>query len=388
MEDDRLDLTLIIQSDAFGGTERHTLELLNHINDTRLKSAFLYCGEGFDEHIPEKRPSVIISKVNSKVRNLTLKDILIWRKNFKKYNSKRALLIKPSYFSIDLKFLSLIRFYYDDLVVIEHSLPPKRLPLPRIGFMPKIGYWRLKNEFLRYFFAKLTNKVITVSELARAESNEHTYYKDINVCGNGIDIDFWARDAKKGEEFRSKIGINPDLHVFGCVGNLFTLKSFHVAIIALSLVSKKHRKKSALCIIGVGPEYKNLKELSERLNVENVFFVGKQIDMVAAYSAMQTLLITSTSESAPLALLEATACDCNILATDVGNCAEVINEIKNGGIINSHEPEVWAKAIEVHLDMNKFEDEALKLSCKLRFKQKYGIEKKMSRLVITIMEKI
>lgn len=385
MADDRLDLTLIIQSDAYGGTERHTRELVRHINDKELQSAFVYCGEGFDDHAPERYSSIKIAKVKSTVRNITLKDVKIWVTNFKRFRSKKVLLIKPSYFSVDLKFLILLRFYYKKLIVIEHSLPPKRPPLPRIGFMPKIGYWRIKNELLRYAFYKITHKVITVSERARIELIEHTFYKYIDVCGNGTNIDLWLRDTEKGNEFRSRNGIDPSLHLFGCVGNLFTIKSFHVAILALSLIGEKYRERCALCIVGVGLEYNNLKSLVTKLNIKNIFFVGKQIDMIATYSAMQTLLITSISEAAPLALLEATACDCDVLSSDVGNCAEVIKEMNNGFIINSHEPEVWAKAIEAYLDEYEYKDDVLRLSCKSKFKQKYDTKKTMDRLISTIM---
>jgi glycosyltransferase involved in cell wall biosynthesis len=387
MTGDSLGLAIIIQSDAYGGTERHTLDFASHIDSKGLQVEFLYCGEGFNGYIPKIYSSIKVSKINSKVQNITLKDIKIWHKHFKKNNVKRALFIKPSYFSVDLKFLLLLRYFYKDLIVIEHSLPPRRPPITRVGFLPKMGFWRFKNEFLRYCFAKLVDKVITVSELARKELSENTYYKDINVCGNGINIDSWVRDTEKGNEFRSRIGINSDVHLFGCVGNLFTVKSFHVAILALGLISEKNKKRCVLCIIGVGPEGDRLKELAEKLGVENVYFVGKQIDMLAAYSAMQTLLVTSTSEANSLAVLEAIACGCYVLSSDVGICAEVIKEMNNGVIIKSHDPEAWAEAIEVHLNESHFKDEVLHLSRESEFKKKYDTKKTMSKLISTIMEK-
>jgi len=385
MESETLDLAIFVQSDSFGGTERHTVELLNHIDEKGLKSAFLYCGEGFNGRVPENFSSLKSLKVVSKVRKLTIKDIMIWRKVFKGSNAKKALLIKPSYFSLDLKFLFLLRLHYKDLVVIEHSLPAKRLHLPKIGFIPKFGWWRLKDETFRFLFAKLIDKVIVVSEIAKTESINHTYYKDINVCGNGINTKAWVRDKNKGADFRSENGIDKDLYIFGCVGNLFKVKSFDIAIQALSLLSEKYRRQCGLCVVGVGLEYENLKALVEDLNLENVFFLGKKSDMVAAYSAMQTLLITSISESASLALLEATACDCNILSSDVGICKEVISEMQNGIVIDSHDPKVWANKIEAHLEQNKNDGDPLRFSRKSKFEEKYDIKKRMSSLLETIM---
>lgn len=385
MENDKLDLVIFVQSNAYGGTERHTLDLVDHIDREGLNAAFIYCGEGFNGHMSEELSYVEVTKVNSTIQNLNAKGVRVWPKVFKRFKSQKALLIKPSYFSVDLKFLLLLRFYYKDLIVIEHSLPPKRLPVPRVGFIPKVGYWRLKNEILRYLFSSLVDTVIAVSEVARIELDEHTYYKDIKVCSNGINSDLWVHDTKKGKDFRVRNGIDSGLHLFGCVGNLFTVKSFDVAIQALSLVKDRYRTQCALCIIGVGPEQKNLKSLAEKLNLENVFFVGKQFDMVAAYSAMQTLLITSKSESASLVLLEASACDCDVLSSDVGYSFQVIKDMNNGFIVDSYNPQSWAKAIENYLDTKKHEDDTLRLTRKSKFEEKYDINKKMNNLLETIM---
>ncbi|WP_144776640.1 glycosyltransferase family 4 protein [Marinobacter maritimus] len=385
MEDEKLDLVIFVQSNSYGGTERHTLDLVDHIDREGLRAAFVYCGEGFNGHIPEELSYVEVTKASSTIQNLNIKGIRVWPKVFKRFKSQKALLIKPSYFSVDLKFLLLLRFYYEDLIVIEHSLPPKRLPIPRVGFIPKIGYWRLKSESLRYFFSSLVDTVIAVSEVARMELDKHTYYKDIKVCSNGINSDLWVHDTKKGKEFRVTNGIDSGLHLFGCVGNLFTVKSFDVAIQALSLVKDRYRTKCALCIIGLGPEQNNLKSLAEKLSLDNVFFVGKQFDMVSAYSAMQTLLITSKSESASLVLLEASACGCDVLSSDVGYSSEVIKEMNNGYIVGSYNPQVWARAIENYLDKKKHEDHNLSPTRKSKFVEKYDINKRMSNLLETIM---
>ncbi len=272
--------------------------------------------------------------------------------------------------------------------MIEHSLPPQRLPVPKVGFIPKFGFWRLKDELVRYCFAKIPSKVITVSERAKIESLHHTFYRNITVCQNGIDVEAWFQDQDKGEEFRAKNSINSSLHLFGCVGNLFEIKSFHIAVLALSLLSREQKDQVALCVIGVGPEEENLRNLVETLNLDNVYFLGKQFDMLSAYSAMQTLLITSNSESAPLSLLEATACGCDVISSDVGNCTEVIGEMKNGEIIASREPEVWAAAIERYLDGYSCNADSSRLKNIDKFKLNYDIQKAMRKLVTAIMGEI
>lgn len=380
-----VELVLIAHSNSFGGTERHTIGLLEHIEIKKIPTAFIYCGDGFDQNIKDYQ-SISKEKTSTKFQNLNFNDLKIWWKSLSNYKTKKMIFVKPSYFSVDVKLLILLKLYCKDIVVIEHSLPPARPPVRRLAGFPILGQWWLKTELKKYFYYKLASRVITVSERAKNELIKHTYYKKIDVCGNGIDMSHWQYNEKKRDDFRLKFDIDKNIYLFGCVGNLFTIKAFHIAIEALAFIKDKTKIKCGLCISGAGPEHENLLKLTKKLNLDNIYFVGKQTDMLSVYSAIDTLLITSISESASLAVLEATACGCYVISSDVGICADVINESKNGFIINSHVSEAWAHEIYLHLErLNKKNTRRVQ---ETKLTAKYDLNNNMSKLILLIRNKI
>jgi glycosyltransferase involved in cell wall biosynthesis len=68
-----------------------------------------------------------------------------------------------------------------------------------------------------------------------------------------------------------------------------------------------------------------------------------------AYSAIDTLLHPSTTESFPLALLEAMACGCRVIASAVGGVPEVISDPICGDLLHGRDPLAWAEAMGRHL---------------------------------------
>ena len=72
------------------------------------------------------------------------------------------------------------------------------------------------------------------------------------------------------------------------------------------------------------PEYaQECFELVNVLNVKDVVFTGR-INVRDYLGKMDFTLLTSISEGQPLTILESYAAHCPVIATDVGNCRELI----------------------------------------------------------------
>ncbi len=69
-------------------------------------------------------------------------------------------------------------------------------------------------------------------------------------------------------------------------------------------------------------------------------------------NASNLLLLTSFSEGSPQIIKEAMACNCPIVATDVGDIKEVIGNTE-GCYITSFNPDDVAAKIKLALDFNK-----------------------------------
>jgi glycosyltransferase involved in cell wall biosynthesis len=82
---------------------------------------------------------------------------------------------------------------------------------------------------------------------------------------------------------------------------------------------------------------------------DRVHFTGYVDDIGAAYSAIDTLLFPSESESCPLVLLEAMGCGCRVIASPVGGVPELLGDPACGDLVSSREPDAWADFLQAHL---------------------------------------
>jgi len=109
-----------------------------------------------------------------------------------------------------------------------------------------------------------------------------------------------------------------------------------------------------LLIVGDGVEEKALKELSSALGVqENVVFLGfrNRKELLELYNLANLFALASYSEGLPRVLIEAMACGCIPIATDVGDVAAVVVDGVNGFIVNPGDYEEFAERIKETLSL-------------------------------------
>lgn len=89
-------------------------------------------------------------------------------------------------------------------------------------------------------------------------------------------------------------------------------------------------------IAGDGPEYSNLVEEAKRLNIENNVHFPGWVDAQQKkdiYNRAKIFVLCSKGEGFPLSLLEAMACGCVPIVTDVGDISDAVTNGLNGYII-------------------------------------------------------
>lgn len=101
--------------------------------------------------------------------------------------------------------------------------------------------------------------------------------------------------------------------------------------------------KAGLVLLGDGSQVKSLQSLAKRLNIaENVRFEGWAQDPVSAYKSADLLLVTSFYEGYGMNIVEALACGCPVISTDVGIAREA------GAYIVNYDPgEIALKSVEM-----------------------------------------
>ena len=153
-------------------------------------------------------------------------------------------------------------------------------------------------------------------------------------------------------EARRKIGLDGAMVLF--VGRLERLKGVEVAIRALALLSDRAHPDLRLVVLGEDShdgdesEKARLKAIASALGIrERVDFLGSVAhhELPYFYSAADVCVMPSYSESFGLVGLEAQACGCPVVASDVPGLRSVIRDGVSGYLIDGDDPSEYADRI-------------------------------------------
>ena len=157
---------------------------------------------------------------------------------------------------------------------------------------------------------------------------------------NAIDTAAFRKQAAQFS-FRHEFGMRDDETLVCFVGRLEPEKGIRQLIQAASLLAAEHASIH-LAIAGSGSLERDLDECS----TNTMHFLG-QLDrahVAALLLDSDALCLPSRSEGFATILLEAAACDCMPIATDVGGAREIIQDDTCGIILPDGSPETIAQA--------------------------------------------
>ncbi len=158
------------------------------------------------------------------------------------------------------------------------------------------------------------------------------------VIPNTVDSDKFKPGKTKNSENEFK---------WFSLGKLNPVKGFDILLKAMSILINNTDKTVTLRIGGDGREYKNLRKLSENLNLtKNVVFLGN-LDKNIVVKEMQkahAFVLPSRFEAFGVVYIEAAACGLPLVGTDAGGQASIINE-KNGYLAKPENPEILAETM-------------------------------------------
>lgn len=208
------------------------------------------------------------------------------------------------------------------IVVTIRGADQSLLHLPLIG---SICRWILKNS----------DAITTVSETLMKDVSEIPgLCKKTFFIANGVNIS----DNKRIDQN----------HHFSIiyVGSLIIRKSVDTL---LQAVSQLKDYNIHLSIVGDGPERGNLYLLAQKLQLENISFLGRQNpDKIQDLIGMSScLVLPSLSEGTPNVVKEAMGCAVPVIATDVGGIPELLIHNRTGLLFKPQDVEKLIKNIKI-----------------------------------------
>jgi len=178
------------------------------------------------------------------------------------------------------------------------------------------------------------------------QTEAHIPAERIDVLENGVRLErFLDVGVEARRRVRELLSLPDSAFVVGTVGSLTAVKNQTLLISAVAQLTKA-RVDVRLLIVGDGPLRERLAQQALEVGIaERVCFTGWREDVPTLLSAMDAYVCSSASEGMSNAVLEAMAAGLPIVTTDVGDNAVMIQNHRDGLIIEPHSATALAQAL-------------------------------------------
>ena len=242
----------------------------------------------------------------------------------------------------------------DDFDVI-HGHSGTLVPLALAGWLRRVpafytehGYYPDEPRHARYVErlpARLVARLVAVSpELRDIMVRRLALREPPEVVENGVSVPP-VLDAERRRALRATVGAQPSSVLVGTVGRLVPVKD-HASLVSAFAQVAAMVPDARLVIVGEGTERAALEALTARLGLAGrVYLAGSRADAAELAGAFDVYVSSSRSEGMPMAVLEAMAAGCAVIATNVGACAQLLEQGAAGRVVPATDPTALADAI-------------------------------------------
>ena len=174
-------------------------------------------------------------------------------------------------------------------------------------------------------------KIIYNGNLARKIHEDSGYDKTKSyVVNNGCDLDFYKFNPDSKQKVFSELGIAANSTVLLSVARDNKIKDVPLFISALARIKKEHTDVVGL-ICGWGMDENNsgiLEDIQQNGLIlgKDILLLGRRDDLPDLFSACDIYVLHSAGEAFPNALIQAMACGCVCVATDVGDVKNILSQ--------------------------------------------------------------
>jgi glycosyltransferase involved in cell wall biosynthesis len=198
-----------------------------------------------------------------------------------------------------------------------------------VGLYPPISEVFLPNRLSRLIYLhayryalQLCDRLIVLLP-TMVEPFQHYYSlppEKIVLLPNAIDLDLYSpeRGNRLQRPLCRELGLPPDARFITMVGRLEPEKDWDTFLDVAKELTIQSSIPCVFIAVGHGSQAARLKTKAYNNNIKNVCFLGNRTDVPAILAQSDIFLLTSRREACSLALLEAMASGCAIVATRNG----------------------------------------------------------------------
>lgn len=192
------------------------------------------------------------------------------------------------------------------------------------------------------------------------------------VIPNGFDTERWRPDPNRRAALRAEFGLGDDVPLAGFVGRYDPLKDLPT-FLAASALAMKADPQLHVVMIGEGLTGENtaLARFFADLPAQRFHALGPRDNIEALLPGMDFFCLSSVSEASPNVVGEAMASGLPCIATDVGDCARLIDG--HGWIVPRSDPARMAEAMVEAARMDIARREEIGKAARQRMIAFYGL---------------
>ena len=224
-----------------------------------------------------------------------------------------------------------------------------------------------------YRFVSRAAKMVAVSEDLKKFIAEQVGIpsRRIKVIYNGVESP-QRFDEPHIQSVKRALNLMKWDHLIGSVGSLYPVKGQIHLIRALPAILRVY-PRTGLLLVGRGDLAEELKAEAVRIRVEeHVQFLGFRSDIPVLLNLMDVFVLPSLSEGLSMALLEAMAAECPVVATRVGGNVELVEEGVTGYLVPSENSDLLGHRV-IDLLRNKEEARRFGRCGKERVREKFSL---------------
>jgi glycosyltransferase involved in cell wall biosynthesis len=208
-------------------------------------------------------------------------------------------------------------------------------------------------EALDAIYIRFIDRIIPVSHTVFQTLRKiHIPASRMKVIINGLDTNIFNKDPSETNKLRHSLDIADGIKIIGMAGRISIEKGPRFFLEAAKILLKSIGNISFV-IAGDGPLKDKMEEYAKSLGIkEHIAFAGFQYDIKTFYGLIDILIMPSLSEGMPMTLMEAMAMGVPAIASRVGGIPDIIDDGKNGILVNPCDSKAIAEAAHLLLSNN------------------------------------
>ncbi|MDO6425486.1 glycosyltransferase [Thalassotalea sp. 1_MG-2023] len=200
-----------------------------------------------------------------------------------------------------------------------------------------------KHNVLRKLMSLFIHRYIAVSQelFQWLNTTVGISTKKTQLIANGINTELFNLPKQHSQHIR-----------FANIARLSPIKDHKNLLRACQLLQQDHGEQAwSMTIIGDGPLRQELELLTQEYQLnERVHFLGARDDIAQLLTQVDVFVLSSIAEGIPMTILEAMSASTAIIATEVGGIPQVIEQHKEGILVEKQNSVELEKAMAFYLD--------------------------------------